>query len=430
VGECGGFHGICLPVTCRAVDPNPDEYSGGAGQYRKKPTVEAECLKGMPMTNTIKPVQKAHMGIPVLLMSLIFLTAAPASSQAQTDPVAPASGQAAQLAADEASIRVKVKLVDAPVVVTDSQGDLVLNLSKSNFRVYDNGVKQTIESFDIGNAPLSMAIVVETSSRVQALLPAVRRTGILLTQAVLGADGEAALIGYNDEVDRLLNFTSDDDAIEKAVGDIQMGTSGTHLYDALSQAVALLRARSSSRRRVIVVLAEDVDRGSEEKLARVIDDAQLADITIYSVGLSSTAAEVRGPQVQAAPLSGTPPGIIALPPAPGTVETPTTDALRGGNIDLGGLGVWAVKHASAPLRDQPIETAAMATGGLYQSTFRDSSIEPAIDKIGGELHAQYMLSYRPIGPEAGGYHEIRVEVDRGGLTIRSRPGYFPGPSVD
>ena len=382
------------------------------------------------MTKTMKPVQKPYVGIPVLLMLLVFATTYPIQSQSQKGPIAPTSGQTARLAADEASIRVKVKLVDAPVVVTDSNGELVLNLSKSNFSVYDNGVKQTIESFDIGNAPLSMAIVVETSSGVEALLPAVRRTGILLTQKVLGADGEAALIGYNNEVDRLLNFTTDDDAIEKAVGNIQMGTSGTHLYDALSQAVALLRARSSSRRRVIVVLAEDVDRGSEEKLAQVISEAQLADITIYSVGLSSTAAEVRGPEVQAAPLSATPPGILALPPAPGTVQTPTTEALRGGNMDLGGLGVWVGKHARAPLRDHPIESAAAATGGLYQSTFRDRSIEAAIDNIGGELHAEYMLSYRPIGPEAGGYHEIRVDVDLGGLTIRSRPGYFLGPSAE
>jgi len=166
-------------------------------------------------------------------------------------PVVPTLDEAIHQPADQPSIRIKVRLVDAPVVVTDSNGKLVLNLTKSNFRVYDNGVKQTIESFDIGNGPLSVAIVAETSSRVEALLPAIRRTGILLTESVLGVDGEAALIGYNDEVERLLDFTSDDDAIEKAVGNIQMGSSGTHPYDALSQAVFLLRARSSSRRHVI-----------------------------------------------------------------------------------------------------------------------------------------------------------------------------------
>ena len=383
------------------------------------------------MTNAMKSAKKLQVGIRALVLCIVLVTAYHVKAQSQTAPIVPTFGQTVQRPTDQASIRVKVKVVDAPVVVTDSQGELVLSLTKGNFRVYDNGIKQTIESIDIGNAPLSVAIVVETSSRVEALLPAVRRTGILFTQSVLGADGEAALIGYNDEVDRLLDFTSDDDAIEKAVGNIQMGSSGAHLYDALSQAVALLGARSPLRRHVIVVLAEDADTGSEEKLGQVIREAQFANITIYSVGLSSTAAEVRGPQEQAASPPATPPGIFALPPMPGTPLTPTTEALRAGNMNLAAPAVWVVKHASAPLRDHPIEIAAAATGGLYQSTFRDSSIEPAIDKIGGELHAQYVLGYRLTGTEAGGYHEIRVEVlDRRGLTIRSRPGYYLAPSED
>jgi VWFA-related protein len=386
--------------------------------------------KELPMMNAMKPAPKPQVGLAALLF-LALVIAYPVEAQPPIAIVASTLGQTVQRPTDQAAIRVKVKLVDAPVVVTDSNGELVLNLTKSNFRVYDNGVKQTIESFDIGNAPLSVAMVVETGSRVEALLPAIRRIGILLNQSVLGANGEAALIGYNDGVDRLLDFTSDDDAIEKAVGNIQMGASGSHLYDALSQAVALLRTRSSSRRHVIVVLAEAADAGSEEKLVQVISEAQLANITIYSVGLSSTGAEIRSPQEQAAPPSATPPGIFALAPMPGTPQTPTTEALRAGNIDLGALAVWVGKHASATLRDNPIETAAMATGGLYQATFRDSSIEPAIDKIGGELHAQYMLGYRLTGTEAGGYHEIRVEVpDRQELTVRSRPGYYLAPSAD
>jgi hypothetical protein len=206
--------------------------------------------------------------------------------------------------------------VGAPVRMRGSGGELVQAFKKGSLRASDNADKETIESPGIGSTPISAVMVVETSSRVWALLPAIRRTGILLTQDVLGPNGEAAVIGYNDEVERLLDFTSDDGAIEKAIGNIQMGTSGTHLFDALSQAVILLRGRSSARRRVIVVLAEDADIGSEERLAQVIGEAQLAAITIYSVGLSSTSAEVRGPQVQAAPLSATPPGIFALPPTP------------------------------------------------------------------------------------------------------------------
>lgn len=353
---------------------------------------------------------------------LLAASAGPAAAQSSAGPMAPKPGQQVQQSPQN-SIRVKVNLVSMPVVVHNGKGALVLDLDKKDFRIFDNGMPQKVEDFEMGGAPLSVAIVVETSARIEALLPAIRRTGILFTQTVLGSEGDATVIGYNEQVDKLLDFTSNEDAIEKTIKNLQKGRDGAHLYDALAEAVAALRNRPAARRRVIISVAEAVDTGSESKLGQVLRDAQLANITIYSVGLSSTAANVRGPEKQAAAPAATPPGTLGLPPAPGTVETPDTDALRSGNVDLLALSVWAVQHATAPIRDRPLEIATTATGGLYQSTIRDQSIEPAIDAIGGELHAQYSLTYRP-ADTAAGYHEIRVEVGRRGMKVRTRPGYY------
>jgi VWFA-related protein len=367
----------------------------------------------------------SRVAAPAALAMLFFAAVAPAGAQSVPGPIPPQPGQRVQ--SPPPNIRVKVDLVSTPVVVHNAQGDLVLDLAEQNFRVYDNGVEQKIEGFEMGGAPLSVAIVMETSSRIQALLPEIRKTGILFTQTVLGESGDAAVIGYNDTVDKLLPFTSDHDAIEKSIMKVQEGTSGARLYDALSQAVGMLRDRASSRRRVIITVAEAVDTGSEEKLGAVLREAQLANITIYSVGLSTTAAEVRGPQKQNQPISATPPGTFGLPPIPGTPQTPTTEQQRQGNVDLMGLAVWVVQHATAVVRDHPLEVATIDTGGLYQSTLHDSDIESAIDTIGGEITAQYTLSYRPAGTGAGDYHEIRVQVvDRRGLKVRSRPGYYLG----
>ena len=359
------------------------------------------------------------------LAPLVSFAARPAAAQSTPGPIAPRPGQDVQ---KPPSIRVRVNLVSTPAVVHNTQGELVLDLTQDNFRVSDNGVAQKIEGFELGGAPVSVAIVMETSSRVQALLPAVRRTGIVFTQTVLGESGDAAVIGYNDQVEKLLDFTSDRDAIEKTINQLPEGTSGARLYDALAQAVSMLRDRPETRRRVIVSVAEATDTGSEEKLGAVLREAQLANITIYSVGLSSTAAEVRGPQKQNAPISATPPGTFGLPPMPGTPQTPSSEQQRQGNVDLLGLAVWVVQHATATVRDHPLELATIATGGLYQSTLHDSEIQPAVDAIGGELTAQYTLSYRPTGTGAGDYHEIKVEVvNRRGLKVRSRPGYYLGP---
>lgn len=367
-----------------------------------------------------------------ILAGLTLFGSQLALPQAASGPLAPKPGQAIQKAPQQAaqkpldqSIRVRVDLVNAPVVVRNAQGELVLDLVEKNFRIFDNGVEQKLEAFDMGGAPLSVVVVMETSSRIEPLFPALRRTGILFTETVVGENGDAAVIGYDDQVNHLQDFTSDHDAIDKTIANLKPGTSGTRLYDALSSAVGMLKNRPPARRRVIITVAEAVDSGSEEKLGEVLREAQLANITIYSVGLSTTAAEMRGPQKSGAPPSATPPGVFGQPPIPGTPQTPTTEATRNGNIDIMALAVWVVQHAEAAVKERPLEVATAATGGLYQSTVKDASIEKAIDEIGGELHAQYTVSYRPTGTNTTGYHEIRVQVvDRRNLTVRSRPGYY------
>lgn len=368
--------------------------------------------------------------LTAILAALALVATSVALAQGPAGPIPPKPGQAVQKApqgAQQQSIRVRVNLVNTPVVVRDARGELVLDLEENNFRVFDNGVQQKLEGFDMGGGPLSVVIVMETSSRIQPLLPALRRTGVLFTETVMGENGDAAVIGYDDQVNHLQDFTSDHDAIDKTISNLQTGMSGTRLYDALSAAVGMLKNRPESRRRVIITVAEATDSGSEEKLGQVLRDAQLTNITIYSVGLSTTAAEARGEQKSGAPPSATPPGVFGQPPIPGTPQTPTTEATRSGNIDLMSLAVWVVQHAEAAVKERPLEVATTATGGLYRSTVKDASIEKAIDDIGGELHAQYTLSYRPAGTGTAGYHEIRVQVvDRRMLTVRSRPGYYLG----
>jgi hypothetical protein len=121
----------------------------------------------------------------------------------------------------------------------------------------------------------------------------------------------------------------------------------------------------------------------------------------------------------------------SVPPPPGVPATPTyEDNYRYGGADLMAAVIWAVQHIHDKVKGNPLEVAAVATGGAQLSTFKDRSIENAIDEIGGELHSQYTLSYTPTEPDATGYHEIKVSVirnDAKNLKIRARPGYYLAP---
>lgn len=366
-------------------------------------------------------------------LPLLVLAALPVWAQAPSGPLPPKPGVEVQQA-PKSNIKVQVALVTTPVTVRDFRGEMIHTLEERDFQVSDNGVPQKISHFDLGGDPISLAILIETSSRIEPLAPEIRKTGILFTETVMGPTGEAAVVGFNDSVDKLQDFTSSADGIEKNIATLRIGTSGSKLYDAMAVGVEMLSSRPQAtaekpgRRRVMLILSEATDVDSEKKLGEVLRQAQLANVTIYSVGLSTTRAEL-----QAKPKPPQRPNLPVgtVPPPPGVPDTPTyEDNYRYGNIDLMAAAVWAVQHIHEQVKDHALEVAATATGGAHLATFKDRSIEKAIDEIGGELHSQYTLSYTPTGSDTAGYHEIKVSVvrrDAKNLKIRARPGYYLAP---
>jgi VWFA-related protein len=380
---------------------------------------------------------KRIAGHCTLLLAALLAGAGALRAQAPEGPMAPRPGQPVQQVPPnaQAKLKVQVALVNMPVTVRNAKGDMVNDLDAKDFRITDNGVEQKISHFDLGGDPLSLVILIETSSRIDPLLPGMRKTGILFTQTVMGPEGEAAVVGFNDAVDKLQDFTSDGDAIENVVANLQTGTSGSKLYDAMAVGVDMLSGRMPQptadrpgRRRVMLVMSETVDAGSEAKLGEVLRKAQLANVTIYSVGLSTTRSELKGKPRDNQPTPIAPPGIMTLPAPPGTVQTPAgQDVASASGVDLLGLAIWAVQHADNKVKDHAMEVACVATGGAHLSTYKDRTIEKVIDEIGGELHSQYTISYAPSDSDAVGYHEIKVDVDRKNLKVRTRPGYYVGP---
>jgi VWFA-related protein len=337
--------------------------------------------------------------------------------------VVPKPGEAAQKQS-EGSIRVKVQVVNAPVAVRDSKKNVIVDLKKEDFQVFDNKEKQTVEAFDLAGEPLSTVLVLETSSRVGPLLPALRNAAIIFTQTVVGPSGNAAVIGYDKTVQRLQPFTANQDDIEKAITQLKEGDSSARLYDAMADAVALLRDQPEGRRRVIILVAEPKDTDSTNKFSEVLREALRANIVVYSVGLSTTAAVARADERQGGPLPMTPPGTFGKPPYPGVAQTPTSEQQWGGNLDLEATAEMVVRTFTSQAILHPLEIATTATGGLFEPTLGHRSIENALAAIGGDLNTQYTLSYSPTKSEKPGYHEIKIIVDRKGAKVRTRPGYY------
>jgi VWFA-related protein len=316
-------------------------------------------------------------------------------------------------------IRVVTNEIVVPITVTDSRGEFVLDLEQKDFRVFDDTAEQTIDHWDLGGDPLSVALLIDTSSRLQSLAPAFHSTASIFTETVMALDGEAAVITYDSTVEVRQPFTPDHEAVAKAIAQTQFNVPEMRLYDGMAQAIDILKAQPANRRRILLIIGESQDYGSASTLKEVAREAAQNSISIYAVGASSAAADMRGHATEPVPLK--------LPKLPPVTSKPCVD--RAGHpcaLDLVAPAFWLIERGTNQISNHQLDVAAAATGGIHYGAARDSAMRNAFDKIGGELHAQYIVSYRPRGQRSVGYHRINVTVSRPDVSVRARPGYYLG----
>ena len=340
-------------------------------------------------------------------------------------PADPAEGSGTSPNGDaeqEASFAVDIQVVTVPVTVTDPSGSFVTDLEMNSFTVLDNSVPQRIESFDLSLEPLSIAILVETSSRVAALLPEVRNTGILFTQLIVGEAGEAAVISFDNELKLLQDFTGDQEAVEAAFKNLKSGGDSVRLSDAVARGALLLSRRSKDRRKVIVVISEARDQGSNNSHGAVLRSAQQLGISVYTVGLSSVRGMLgRTGEGTASPF---PPGVQARPMPANQPPTPDAQTNWGAaNMNVLALITELVSGTKNLLAGNPLSVYAAATGGEDFPSGDKEQMENALARIGQELRNQYIITYRPNNLDEPGFHPIRINVTRPNVNVRTRLGY-------
>jgi len=318
-------------------------------------------------------------------------------------------------------IRTTVQRVVVPVTVTDSRGEFVTDLVRADFGVFDNGAPQEMKEFELTTPPLSLVIVVETSTRIAPVLSQVRKSGILFTQLILGESGEASIITYDQRVEIAQEFTTNGDLIEKGIKSLKAGGGEARMTDAVFRGIGRLKMRPEGRRKVIFVIGEGADRGSENKLDQALSEAQLSGISVYAVELSTMLAIVKQPppDTRVDPL---PPG--ARGPTPGIPPAP--QGASGGNImPL----IVETGRAVKGLFSKPMKTYTEGTGSEHITVRTEKGFEEAVHRIGQELHSQYLISYNPDNLKGAEFHNITVRLTRGGgLKVRARPGYFYVPA--
>lgn len=368
--------------------------------------------------------QRKYVFAAACLAAPLFVFGVMAQTQAPTQKTPPPAQDAPDLG--QPLIRVLTTNLVAPVLVTDHNHNIVDGLQPHQFHLYDNGIEQNIQ-VDTAYEPISLVVAIEKSARVDGILPQLHKLGILLTQ-ITGKQGEAAVMAFDCKMWPVQDFTTDNDKIKVAIENIKSGCSGTRLDDAVERGIYMLSKRPTTNRRVLLVVSETRDDGSQARFKEVIQSAILSNVQIYSVDISQLGVRLNEKQDQPYPMANVDVANQNLPM--GQASTPTSMEQNFGmanraqfvpllkEIFIDTKGIFVKDHSTQFVN---------ATGGAQFTFLRQKGLEDAISKISSDIHSQYLVSYKPSNATDGGYHTILVTIDREPSYIcRTRPGYWIG----
>jgi VWFA-related protein len=268
-----------------------------------------------------------------------------------------------------ASIAVEVPVVTLDVLATTKNGDLLTGLKKENFRVIDDGAPQTITNFGATDAPITIVMLMEFSSRgyydwfayqakywADAFFPNLRQKDWV------------ALVTFDMKTRTEVDFTQDKMEVRNALYHLYFpGFSESNVFDAVLDTVE--RLKDVKGKKSILLLATGVDTFSKHTLDQTMKELRQSDTTIFCVGL----------------------------------DKPYLNFLE----SHGALG----SHLNYLQGENQLKTFASLTGGYSWFPQFDGEIPGIFHDVVAYLRNQYSISYTPTtGANDGKFHKVKVEL--------------------
>jgi VWFA-related protein len=372
------------------------------------------------------------------LLCLLLLAPALESQNSNAAPAAtPPAAQSPTPGTPTTTLSVEVKVVTLPVTVRDKKGKIVLNLTKDDFELEEDGKPQSIRYFNQEtNLPLTVGLLVDTSMSERDNIDRERSASrSFLDQMITRPVDRAFVIHFDREVELLQDLTSDHGKLEKAVGEIDteqavqstqtsdqdsgshrtMRGGGTKLYDAIFLACDEITKKQKGRK-AIVVLTDGEDRGSQETVNSAIESAQKAETVVYTIYIGGHEDHDNGFN-NGGGRGGYPGGGYPGGRYPG-------GGYPGGGYPGGSR--YPRQQENRPDGKKILQRIAQETGGRYFEAKKKDSVDDIYAQIAEELRTQFVLGYTPPKDQASGYHSIHLTAKKKDLTVQTREGYYSG----
>jgi Ca-activated chloride channel family protein len=308
-----------------------------------------------------------------VLAAILFLCTAPFSLAAQeakptTPPASPQTPAGSQV------LRVRVELVNVLMTVTDKKNRTVIDMTKDDFHVTEDGKPQTITYFSReSDLPLRIAILIDTSNSIRDRLRFEQEAATdLLTNTIRRGKDLAIVVGFDVEPQLAQDYTDNTEKLADAIRKLQAG-GVTSLYDALffssKEKLYYFPPPEPYLRRVMIIISDGQDNQSEHTREEALAMAQRAEVTIFTISTNRTGTEARG--------------------------------------------------------DKVLVYLAKQTGGRAFFPFEASELAENFQEIGRELRSQYSLAYVSTNAAHDGtFRNIMIQPLDKNVHVRAKTGYF------
>ena len=311
----------------------------------------------------------------------------------------------AQTQDDDIVVTTSTNLVLLNVGVADQKGRAITNLSQSDFNVFEDGVKQSVVSFEPSTAPFSLVLLLDMSGSTRNFRQTLKQSAIRFLDA-LSPEDRVEVVIFSNQVKTLQAFTSDRRKAAFAIEQAD-GRGDTNLYKALRHSLADL-SKEGKRRKAIVVLTDGLDTEERKLDGSATAEARTGDEAVATVKPDQSAA-LRS-VLDLADRLGVTVYPLALPSADPKNLLPLTPQ-------------QSAIYSAARTR---MQTLADRTGGRLHEIRRLEDMGRLYAEVAAEMRTLYSLAYQSSNAPArdGKWRAITVEVTRADAIARSRPGYF------
>ena len=321
-------------------------------------------------------------------------------------------------------IKVDTTLVTLPVSVTDRNGRYIPNLTKTDFRLWEDGVEQQVAFFSSVDKPFSVVLVLDTSGSTRFKIEEIQDAAIAFVNQ-LRSDDRVMIVSFDDDIRVLTEFTNDRNRMRDAIRRTRTG-NGTRLYDAVDLVINQ-RLNQVDGRKAVVLFTDGVDTASRNaSYVSNVRDAEELDALIYPVQYD-TYRDVSGGGGSSGP--GWPGSGRSTSPIDILIGIFGRRGGRSGPIIGGGGGSGGVGGSRADYEraDRYLRELAEKTGARQYQADNSSNLSYAFGNIAEELRRQYSIGYYPIKPpQPGQRRQVRVRVNQPNLAVRSRDSYVFG----